>query len=61
MSIKEAQELAKNEGVSDDKIQYIVGDDDTVDEAGEAAKEDRAPERLRAQHHEAGEVHRPRR
>ena len=40
MSIKEAQELAKNEGVSDDKIQYIVGDDDTVDEAGEAAKEE---------------------
>ena len=40
MSIKEAQELAKNEGVSEDKIQYIVGDDDTVDEAGEAAKEE---------------------
>lgn len=40
MSIKEAQELARKEGVSEDKIQYIVGDDDTFDEAGESAKEE---------------------
>ena len=40
MSVKEAQELAKKEGLSEEKVSLIKGDDDTVDEAGESAKEE---------------------
>lgn len=37
-SIAEIQELARNEGVSEDKMQYIIGDSDYFEESGEAAK-----------------------
>lgn len=33
-------EMAKKEGVSDEKLQYIIGDNDTFEEAGDHAKEE---------------------
>lgn len=33
-------EMAKAEGVSDEKLQYIIGDNDTFEEAGDHAKEE---------------------
>ena len=33
-------EMAKAEGVSDEKLQYIIGDNDTFEEAGDSAKEE---------------------
>lgn len=38
MPVVNAIELALNEGMSEDKIEYIIGDNDTFEEAGEAAK-----------------------
>lgn len=38
MSVANAIELALNEGMSEDKIDYIIGDNDTFEESGEAAK-----------------------
>lgn len=40
VTVSQAQQIAKNAGVSDEKIKYIVGDDDTSDEAGEDAKDE---------------------
>ena len=37
-SVSEVQELAKNKGLSDDKLEYIVGDNDTSDATGDSAK-----------------------
>ena len=37
-SVSEIQELARKEGVSEDKLQYIIGDSDYFEESGEAAK-----------------------
>lgn len=37
-SVIEIQEMAKKRGVSEEKIKYIVGDNDYFDEAGESAK-----------------------
>lgn len=33
-------EMAKAQGVSDEKLKYIIGDNDTVEEAGDSAKEE---------------------
>ena len=38
MPVANAQEFALNEGVSDDELMFIVGDNDTFEESGEAAK-----------------------
>lgn len=38
MPVVNAIELALNEGMSKDKIDYIIGDNDTFEESGEAAK-----------------------
>ena len=38
MPVYNAQELALGEGVSQDKLQFIIGDNDTFEESGEAAK-----------------------
>lgn len=35
------QEMAKKEGISDEKLLYIVGDNDTFEEAGDAAKQEK--------------------
>ena len=40
MSVLEAKELAKYYGISGKKLDQIIGDDDTTDEAGEAAKDE---------------------
>lgn len=40
MSVVNAQDLALAHGVGNDKLVYIVGDNDTLEEAGEAAKEE---------------------
>ena len=37
----EVQEMARKEGVSEDKLNYIVGDNDTFEEAGESAKQEK--------------------
>ena len=37
-TVAEIQELARKEGVSDEKLSYIVGDNDNFEESGEAAK-----------------------
>lgn len=34
-----AQEMAESEGISREQLNYIVGDNDSTDEAGEASKE----------------------
>lgn len=38
LSVTNAVELALREGMSEDKTQYIIGDNDTFEESGEAAK-----------------------
>ena len=40
MPVVNAIELALNEGMSEDKIDYIIGDNDTFEESGEAAKQE---------------------
>ena len=40
LPVVNATELALNEGMSEDKIPYIIGDTDTFEESGEAAKEE---------------------
>ena len=40
MPVVNAIEMALNEGMSKDKIDYIIGDNDTFEESGEAAKEE---------------------
>ena len=37
MPVISVQEMARNEGVSEEKLKYIVGDNDTFEEAGEAS------------------------
>ena len=37
----EVQEMARKEGLSEEKIKYIVGDNDTFEEAGESAKQEK--------------------
>lgn len=37
-SVAEIQEIARKEGVSEDKMQFIIGDSDYFEESGEAAK-----------------------
>ncbi len=38
MPVVNAREFAKAEGLSEEKLQYIIGDNDTFEEAGESAK-----------------------
>ena len=38
MPVVNARELAKQEGMSEDKLSFIIGDNDTFEESGEAAK-----------------------
>ena len=38
MPVVNAIELAKNEGITGEKLEYIIGDNDTFEESGEAAK-----------------------
>lgn len=40
MPVSNAIEMALNEGLSEDKIDMIIGDNDTFEESGEAAKEE---------------------
>ena len=40
MPVANAVELAKNEGVSEEDLNYLVGDMDTFEQAGEAAKQE---------------------
>ena len=40
MPVVNARELAEKEGLSKDKLDYIIGDNDTFEESGEAAKEE---------------------
>ena len=40
MSVKQARELAKEYGKSDKEVKYIIGDDQTLEEAGEDAKDE---------------------
>ncbi len=40
MSVVNAVELARSKGVSEEKISYIIGDNDTFEESGDAAKEE---------------------
>ena len=40
MPVVNAIELALNEGMSEEKIEYIIGDNDTFEESGEAAKQE---------------------
>lgn len=40
MPVVKARELAKAEGLSDEDCQFIIGDNDTFEESGEAAKEE---------------------
>jgi hypothetical protein len=40
MPVVNAIEFALNEGMSQDKIEYIIGDNDTFEESGDAAKEE---------------------
>lgn len=39
--VSEVIEIAKADGVSDSKLEFIVGDDDTMEESGEAAKQEK--------------------
>ena len=38
LPVIELQEMARREGISEERVKYIVGDNDTFEEAGEAAK-----------------------
>ena len=38
MPVVNAREFAKREGMSEDKLEFIIGDNDTFEESGEAAK-----------------------
>ena len=40
MHVVNAQDLALAEGLSEDKLDYIIGDNDTFEESGDAAKEE---------------------
>lgn len=40
MPVVNAIELAESEGVSEDKIKFIIGDNDTIEESGDAAREE---------------------
>ena len=40
MPVSNAIELALSEGMSEDKVEYIIGDNDNFEESGEAAKEE---------------------
>ena len=40
MPVVNAIDMAINEGMGEDKIQYIIGDNDTFEESGEAAKQE---------------------
>jgi hypothetical protein len=40
MPVVNAVELARSEGISEEKISYIIGDNDTFEESGDAAKEE---------------------
>ena len=40
LPVVNAQELARREGVAEEDIKYIMGDDDSTDDAGESAKEE---------------------
>ena len=40
MPVVNARELAKAEGLSEEQCQFIIGDNDTFEESGEAAKEE---------------------
>ena len=40
MPVSNAIEMALNEGLSEDKISFIIGDNDTFEESGEAAKDE---------------------
>ena len=40
MPVINARELARSEGVSEEKLEMIVGDNDTIEESGEAAKQE---------------------
>ena len=40
MPVVNARELAKREGMSEDKLEFIIGDNDTFEESGEAAKQE---------------------
>jgi hypothetical protein len=40
MPVANAIEMAKREGISGDKLDYIIGDNDTFEESGDAAKEE---------------------
>lgn len=40
MPVLNAMELARNEGMSEEKMSFIVGDTDTFEESGDAAKEE---------------------
>lgn len=37
----EVQEMARKEGLSEEKVKYILGDNDTFEEAGESAKQEK--------------------
>ena len=43
LPVSEVQELAKQHGVSSDQLMHIVGDNDNIEEAGEAAKYEKDP------------------
>lgn len=40
MPVVNAIDMAEKEGIGEDKIQYIIGDNDTFEESGEAAKQE---------------------
>lgn len=40
MAVVNARDLAVDHGISEDKVAYIIGDTDTLEETGEAAKEE---------------------
>ena len=40
MPVVNAREFAKREGMSEDKLDFIIGDNDTFEESGEAAKQE---------------------
>ena len=40
MPVSNAIEMALNEGLSEDKVSFIIGDNDTFEESGEAAKDE---------------------
>lgn len=40
MPVVNARDLAKSEGLSEEKLQFIIGDNDTFEESGEASKQE---------------------